>query len=139
MTVRRFMSVAVATAVLAVAAVGCGDDDDESSGGNVERYCELVEELDQAGTEAFAALEADESATDEDYAAMESQFLEEHADDFDELREVAPDEIADDVDVILTAQEERAAGGEQEEPSEAASAAEERIGEFEDANCDSAD
>ena len=69
-----------------VVAVGCGDDDDEEA--NVERYCEIVQELDEAGSEAFAELEGDESATEEDFAEVERQFIEDHQDDFDELRGV---------------------------------------------------
>ena len=84
-------------------------------GANLERYCALVQALDAAGTDAFAELEADESATDEDYAEVERQFIEDHQDEFDELREVAPQEIADDVNVLLDALKERAAGGEQQE------------------------
>ena len=113
--------------------VGCGDDDDEAS--SVERYSELVQELDEAGSEAFADLEEDESATEEDFAEAERRFVDDHQDDFDELREVAPDEIADDIEVLLAAQEERAAGGEQEEASDEVVAAEERVGAFEASNC----
>lgn len=105
------------------------------AGRDVERYCGLVDELDQVGSEAFEALEDDESATDEDFAEAERQFLEDHAADFDELREVAPPEIADDIDILLTAQEERAAGGEQEETTDDVAAAEERVGDFEEQNC----
>ena len=129
---RRLYWVAVAS-LASVVAVACGDDDDEAS--SVERYCELVQELDEAGSEAFADLEEDESATEEDFAEAERQFVEDHQDDFDELREVVPDEIADDIDVLLAAQEERAAGGEQEEVSDEVVAAEERVGAFEEANC----
>ena len=70
-------------------------------------------------------------------AATAPDAVELGGDDFDELRNVAPDDIADDIDVILAAQEERAAGGEQEEVSDTVSEAEERIGEFEDTNCSS--
>jgi hypothetical protein len=101
----------------------------------VDRYCELVLALDMAGAEAFAELETDTTATDEDYAAAERQFLEDHQEQFDELRRVAPEEIASDVGVLLDAQEERAAGGEQEEVSDEVEAAEERIGAFEDEHC----
>lgn len=102
---------------------------------NVERYCALVQELDEAGADAFAELEADESATDEDFAAAERQFIEDHQDKFDELRDIAPEEIANDVDVLLAAQEQRAAGGEQEDVAPEVAAAEERIGAFEDEHC----
>ena len=127
-------------AILAIVAAGCGDDDDGEGvgdGGDLERYCELVDELDAAGTEMFAPLEADENATEEDFEEAERQFVEDHEDDFDELREVVPDEIADDIEVLLDAQDERASGGDQEETSDEAATAEERVEAFETANCDS--
>ena len=122
---RRLYWVAVVS-MASVVAVACGgDDDDEAS--NVERYCELVQELDNSGSEAFADIEEDESATEEDFAEAERQFVEAHQDDFDELREVSRrTEYADDIDVLLAAQEERAAGGEQEEVSDEVVAAEEQ-------------
>ena len=46
------------------------------------------------------------AATEEDFAAAERQFLEDHEEDIAELRRVAPEEIADDVEVLLAAQEE---------------------------------
>ena len=122
-------------AVLAGVVAGCGDDDDSSSGEDVERYCELIDELDQAGDEAFADLEDDADATDEDFAEAERQFIEDNEESFDELRDVVPEEIADDLDVLLEAQADRAAGGEQEEASKEAETAEQRIGEFEADNC----
>ena len=114
---------------------GCGDDGDGSAAGDVERYCALVAELDEAGSEAFAALEEDETATDEDFAEAERQFVQEHREDFEELRRVAPKEVADDVDVLIAAQEARASGGEQEETSGDVAIAEERVSEFEVENC----
>ena len=131
----KVFSIAAVVTLASVVAVGCGDDDDDDEASSADRYCELVQELDEAGSEAFAELEEDESATDEDFAEAERQFLDDHQSDFDELREVAPDEIADDIDVLLAAQEERAAGGEQEETSDAVAAAEERVIAFEQEHC----
>lgn len=120
--------------VLVAAVVGaCADDGDDDAAGDVNRYCELTAELDAAGSEAFAALEGDESATDEDYAQAEADFIEAHQDDFDAILDAAPNEIRDDLQVILDAQERRADGN--DEPIEGADEAEERILDFEDANC----
>jgi hypothetical protein len=133
---RSATSFAIGLGLVAVLITGCGDDDDTTeASGDVDRYCELVAELDEAGSDAFAELEADDAATEADYARTERQFIDDHADEFDELREVAPEAIADDLEVLLTEQEKRASGGDQEETSDEAEAAEERIGEFEEKNC----
>jgi major membrane immunogen (membrane-anchored lipoprotein) len=123
--------------VLTALLTACGDDDDGEASGDIEAYCALVAELDEAGSEAFAPLEEDDSATEEDFAAAELQFIEDHADDFDDLRDIAPDEIAEDIETLLDAQEDRASGGEQEEASDEASEAEERVVAFEEENCSS--
>jgi hypothetical protein len=119
--------------VLALAGlVGCGDDDDEAHG-DPDRYCELSREMDQAGDEAFAELEEDEDATEQDFARAERAFLEAHSDEFDEIREVAPDEIRADVDTLLDAVRARAQGSEESSPE--ADEAEQHVTEFEDQNC----
>lgn len=119
-----------AVAVLLV--TGCGDDEEDA--GDVERYYELTRELDEAGTEHFEALEVDESATEDDFAEAERQFVEDNEDRFDELIESAPEEIRADVDTFLGAMrsgELSAEGG----PSDDAIAAEEAIVAWEEANC----
>lgn len=110
---------------------GCGDDDDEAAG-DTERYCQLTRELDKAGEDAFAPLEADETATEEDFADAGRRFFDEHRDDFNELRQTAPEEIREDVTVLLDGMKARAGG---EEPPPEADAAEGRIQEFEAQNC----
>lgn len=129
---RRWMM--VGTVVAAAALGACSDDgDDDEATGDVDRYCELTAELDAAGSEFFADLEADESATDEDYAQAEADFIEAHQDDFDEILEAAPEEIRADLEVLLDAQDRRAEGD--NEPPAGADEAEERILDFEAESC----
>jgi len=130
-----------AAAVLALSA--CGDDEPsaaassattaaEAAGGDVDRYCELTAELDAKGETLFADLPQD--APPEEVQRLEQQLLEEVAPSFEELIEVAPDAIEDDVPILLDGIRARAATG--EDPNqEASSAAEERILAFEEANC----
>src|SRR5687767_7451345 len=75
---RRLYWVAVVS-LASVVAVACGDDDDEAS--SVEHYCELAREHYEAGLEMFAEVQGDASATEEDFAEAERQFVEDHQDD----------------------------------------------------------
>lgn len=75
MTTTRWVATAGLAALLAV--TGCGDDEDVAAGGT-DRYCELARELDEQ----------------EDFPS-EEQLV--------EIREVAPEEIAEEADVVVTA------------------------------------
>ena len=121
---------------LVVPVAACGDDDD-SGAGDVDRYCELTGELDAAGEEAFAALEQDPDATEEDFAAAEAAFFAEHEDDLAELAEAAPAEIRADAEVLLDAQR-RFAEGESREAVESAEVqeADEQVNAFEEEHCE---
>ena len=127
-------------AAVALALTACGDDApagtetsaSSAEGGDVDRYCELTAELDATGEEVFADLPED--AAPEDVMAREQQLLEQVSPQFDELIEVAPDAIEDDVPVLLDGIRARATTG--EDPNQAASsAAEERILAFEEEHC----
>ena len=89
---------AIATGVLVLAAVGlgaCGDDDDnESASGNLERYCELARTL----AEPPEDIDFD-TATPEELTSAIKQHFSENSANIDELEDVAPDEIADDIAV----------------------------------------
>lgn len=143
MTLTRLAPLALgATIVLAVAA--CSDDEptstrsstaaaaSSSAGGDVDRYCALTAEFDALGEQLFADLPED--ASDEEYLARERQLVEQLSPRFDELLEVTPDPIADDVPVLLDGMRARAANG-SDPDQEASSAAEERILAFEEQNC----
>jgi hypothetical protein len=111
----------------------CGDDATEAS---VEAYCDQSAELDEAGGEAFSALEEDPDATEQDYLDAEKEFIEDHRSELEELRDVAPDEIRDDVDTLIQGLLDIVDTGEDaREGNEEFAAAEERVVAFEDANC----
>ena len=130
---RRWLIVGV-VAMLTLGACGDDDGDDaQASSGDVERYCDLTNELDEAGSEAFDALEDDENATEEDFARVMEGFIEAHVDEFQERRRVAPEEIRTDVDRMLDGIEAGAHADEQ--PDENVAEAEQRVLAFEEANC----
>ena len=95
----------------------------------------LVQELDEAGSDAFAALEGDDLRPTRSSPTPS----EDHQEELDELRQVAPADIAGDVDVLSAAQEQRATGGEQEDVTAEAAAAEERVLAFEEEHCAATD
>ena len=107
---------------------GCGDEGEESQG-DVERYCELGQQIEVE----FSALELDESATPADVARMRLDFIEAHQDDFDELRDVAPDEVREDVEFLRQAERQLAEGGDASLPE--AQEAEDRVAEFDTEYC----
>jgi hypothetical protein len=131
-------------AALVVAVAACGDDDPSASGaaaapattseegGDVDRYCALTAELDAKGEAVFADLPEDASA--DEVMAREREFLEQVAPQFDELAEVAPDAIRDDVPVMLDGIRARTTTG-ADPDAEASAAAEERILAFEEEHC----
>ena len=124
-------------AVIAIAA--CGDDDDEAAdttaSADVGRYCELTQQLDEAGQEAFRELEQDPDATENDFEKAEADFVRQHEAELDELTDVAPEEIQDDVSVVLAALRGRAGLEEQPPADQEAAKAERAITRFERENC----
>ena len=122
--------------LLAFGFSACGDDDGAGSavGPDPERYCELVEELEEAGGKAFDAVQADKDATEEDFAAASKEFAADSEEAFDELIEVAPEEIEEDVEVLVASIRGQAGLGE-DVPKEEAVAAEDRIRSWEEENC----
>jgi hypothetical protein len=131
-------------AALVLVLTACGDDaspDTQAStgsagtspgAGDADRYCELTTELEALGEQVFADVPQD--APPEEYVRREQQLLDQASAQLDELVEVAPDEISDDVGVYLADMRERAATG-QSTDGDAASAAEERILAWEQENC----
>ena len=124
-------------AVLAIAA--CGGDDDEAAdptaSADIGRYCELTKELDDAGSEAFRELEQDSEATQKDFEEAEADFVRQHEAELDELAEVAPEEIQDDVPVLLAGLRGRAGLEEQPPDDPELKKAEKAITRFERQNC----
>jgi hypothetical protein len=97
-------------AAVAVGLVACGDDDDSSTAAapDLDRYCELVVELDAASSAVFGELEQDQELSEADIAEAQQQVLDENADLIEELERVAPDEIRDDVELSIESTRARA-------------------------------
>lgn len=101
-SVRRWLTGLALVGVLAIVGGACSDDGD---GGDVglsadeARYCELTDEVEAAGEEAFSSL--GEDASDEETAVAQKALIEDVDDELDEMVEVAPDEIAADVEAFV--------------------------------------
>ena len=144
MTIR--IAALLAVLALAIPFAACGDDDEESGGSDpttvasdVERYCDITVELDQAGSEEFEALEEDPDATEADYEAAERNLIEDNTELLAEIAEVAPDEIRADVETVIAALEQRAGISDEEVPNAEVAAAEKNLKAFEAENCDPAE
>jgi hypothetical protein len=99
------------SATLAIGLVACGDDDDSSTAAaapDLERYCELVAELDAASAATFGALEGDAQLSEAEIADAQQQVLDENEDLIEELERVAPNEIRDDLEVSIESTRARA-------------------------------
>src|SRR5687767_13339650 len=101
---------AIVAAISFMTSAGCSTDTEprtasspgeaSSAGGegDVSRYCELIAELDALGEQIFADLT--EEATAEEVMQREQMVLEQGAAQPDELLDVAPAAIRDDVPVL---------------------------------------
>jgi hypothetical protein len=144
------IAVAACATALALALAACGGDDETStsadettattaevaSAPDLDRYCELLTELDAASAEIYNALGADGSVpTDEELAAAQQQVFDENADLIDELATVTPTEIADDFELSLNSARERAGDATIVEPSKEEAEAGVRLQDFARENC----
>lgn len=90
--------VALTSATLVVLLVpACGDDDDDSA--SSEEYCEIKTELDAAGEKAFSDLKED--ATEDEYDAVQEEFVKANRDRFEDLVDAAPGKIKDDLRIVV--------------------------------------
>ena len=133
----------------ALGLVACGGDDDGGTGEqtattetlavatepDLERYCELVTELDRRSAEVFNELGAEGVPTDAELGAAQQQVLDENAELIDELARVTPEEIADDFELTLESARERAAAGDAASPPREVADAGERLQKFRRENC----
>lgn len=121
-------------AVLAIALGACSDDDDDASGdaevaaADDERYCELAAEVEAQAEETFSEL--GEDADEEQVTAAQGQLLEGIDDELDEMVDVAPPEIADDVEAYVAFFRAQMRNEDVEEE-----VSDERILAWEEANC----
>ena len=106
----RAMVLGGAVAALAFTAVGCGDDDDDETAASVKEYCEFSASLD----------EGDDLPTD---------------DQLDELGDLAPEEIADAVEVVVDTVKEKGADAFEDEDDEEFFGAIDEIEAYEEREC----
>lgn len=138
---------ACATWLMVVAALfsaACGEDEnganpetrqeETAAKSDLETYCSLAQQLDEAGSEFFKELEQDPKATKKDYEKAEAEFVRSHQAQIDKLIEAAPSDIRADVDTLLASLKARAGLGPPVNQKEA-QAAEKRVQEFEKENC----
>lgn len=143
---RRAGVIAVTTAAAVLVFAGCGDDEDTTEAdtttdtaaaeGDLDRYCELAAELDQAGQEFFQEFEQQEGATREDFEAAERDFLEQNQADIDEIVAVAPEEVSADAETFVEGLRARAGLSEATVDQQEVAAADQRLNEFEQENCE---
>jgi hypothetical protein len=129
---------ALAVAALAIAGCGGGDDTDGETVAaqpDLERYCELVAELDRSSTEIFREIEGQEIPSSEDLAAAQLRVFEENEDLIAELEVVAPEEIREDVELSVESARERAEAGDATQPPKDVADASLRLQEFRRDNC----
>jgi hypothetical protein len=132
--VRTIGSLGVLLLALGLSACGGDSGGDSAGGADPERYCELVAELETDGSAAFDEIEADENATEEDFAAASKAFTEASEEKFNELIEVSPTEIKEDVEVLIASIRAQSGQGDEVDQEEA-TAAEADITAWEEENC----
>ncbi|HVF77820.1 MAG TPA: hypothetical protein VNA28_05940 [Solirubrobacteraceae bacterium] len=109
---RTSFTAAALVALLGIVACG-GDDNDKSATSTVSaasadpaRYCALTRQLDAEGEKFFAGLGRE--ATEQQFEAAERRFVEQSGAKLEELRRVAPRQIAADVEALLAGMRQRA-------------------------------
>ena len=122
--------VAAVTCVLLLGMSACGDDDDAGEeGASKDAFCAISAQIDARFDQAFEGL-SDDASEEEQGAALQQvaqDIIEEHEDD---ARAAAPDEIADDIDVLFDASHEVADGDAGAFDTPDVASADERVSEF---------
>lgn len=93
---RRVLTLTITTLVVLIVPA-CGDDEGDSA--SAEEYCEIKTELDAAGEKAFSDLKED--ATEDEYDAVQEEFVKANRDRFEDLVDVAPGAIKDDLRIVV--------------------------------------
>ncbi len=127
--VRRSTCASVLVLFLVGTSAACGSDPLPAE---LARYCELSEDLDQRGNDAFSQLATDASADDQ--LRVLRSFLEENRADLDELERVAPEAIKEDLAAVIAAQRRAAETGNLGEIEQAAEQ-KERVESYESGEC----
>jgi hypothetical protein len=138
-----FLALLIAAAVLALGACGGGDESTTAAAETVttasepdlDRYCELIAELDQRSADVFNELGAGGVPTNEELAAAQLQVLDDNAELIDEAIAVVPDEIQEDFQLSLDSARERAESGDASQPPKDVADAVVRLQDFRRDNC----
>jgi hypothetical protein len=131
----RAAAALLCTAV-AVGVAACGDDDDSTTAApDLDRYCELVVELDTASSAIFGELGQDAQLSEAEIAEAQQQVLDENADLIEELERVAPAEIRDDVELSIESTRARAEEDDTDIPEQEVVDANLRLQEFRRQEC----
>ena len=138
-------SLIAALAVAAFALAACGGGDETGTGDttaarapDLERYCELIAELDRNSAAIFdetAEESEDGIPSTEELAAAQLRVLEENEDLIAEAGVVVPDEIRDDFELSVESARERAEAGDASQPPKEVADASIRLQEFRRDNC----
>ena len=130
---------AAATLLCATVAVGlaaCGDGEDSTAAApDLDRYCELVVELDAASAAIFGEFEQDQELSEADIAEAQQRVLDENDDLIEELERVAPNEIRDDVELSIESTRARAEQEDTDIPEQDVVDANLRLQEFRRQEC----
>ncbi len=139
---RSIRGMPILVAVLAAATLvlaACGGDDETgttaASRPDLERYCEVVAELDRSSAAIFNEIEQGGVPSNEELAAAQLRVLEENEDLIAELEAVAPDEIRADVELSIESARDRAEAGDASQPPKEVADAGIRLQEFRRDNC----
>ncbi len=128
--------------VAALALAACGGDDETTastttaaSNPDVDRYCEVVTELDQNSADVFDELGEEGVPSEQQLVDAQLKVLNDNADLIAELQEVAPTEISDDLQLSIDSARERAEAGDPSQPPQDVVDAGLRLQEFRKDNC----
>ena len=136
--------IAMSMSLFALILAGCGDDEEPAAdksapaaeseqAGGVQEYCDLVAKLDRTGDEFFEKLERENASTAE-FRQAEKEFVKVIEPDLDELQELAPEEIASDLETLVASVRARGGAG-PAVPRKESDAAEKRVQAYEKEHC----
>jgi hypothetical protein len=131
----RLASTTGAVVFVAILVAGCSDDGGSSEETTVEpdleRYCELADELAEASAEALG-----DAASEEEFDEAREEFVDDNETALDEQVSVAPDEISSEAEIRLDTLRRDLEGDEiSDDELEAQADANQTIIAFEEENC----
>jgi hypothetical protein len=123
----------------AVGLIACGGSDETTVAAaepDLDRFCELIDQVNSSSADAYSAMEAAEgSPTPDLFAATQRQIIADNVDRIAEAQQVAPDGIREDFVLFTDSARERSEQDDRSVPDDEA-AASERVQKFVSANCE---